>query len=121
MAYRPHGRARVSVRDPKAFAVCDRCSLWYNLSSLKWQLQWSGAQLQNLRILVCERCLDVPQQQLRSLVLPPDPVPVFNPRPENFAEDNNDYRTTQDAAIRTTQDDLPRVTQETGDDLPEVP
>ena len=80
-------------------------------------MQWSGSQLQNLRLLVCDTCLDVPQQQLRSIVLPPDPLPVFNPRPENFAADNNDYRTTQDGQTRVTQDDQPRVTQENGDYL----
>jgi len=26
----------------------------------------------------------VPQQQLRTIVLPPDPVPVMNPRPEQY-------------------------------------
>jgi len=81
MAWRPHGRARVSARDPRAFGICDRCNFQYNLQSLTWQFEWQGAQLQNRRILVCPICLDVPQENLRSIVLPPDPVPVLNPRP----------------------------------------
>lgn len=121
MAWRPHGRARVSARDPKAFAVCDRCSIWTNLNRLSWQFQWSGDRLTDLKILVCNECLDVPQQQLRSIILPPDPLPVFNPRPENFDADNNDYRITQDDMTRITQDAEPRVTQENGDDLEPFP
>lgn len=41
-------------------------------------------QLQNIRILVCSQCLDVPSIQLKTIILPPDPLPVFNPRPEQY-------------------------------------
>lgn len=41
-------------------------------------------QLQNLRILVCDECLDVPAIQLKTIILPPDPLPVLNPRPEAY-------------------------------------
>jgi len=75
-------RASVSRRRPRALAVCDRCGFQYNHDELQWQFQWAGPRLQNLRILVCRSCLDVPQEQLRTIVLPPDPVPVVNPRPE---------------------------------------
>lgn len=40
--------------------------------------------LQNLRILVCRTCLDRPQIQLKTIILPPDPLPVLNPRPELY-------------------------------------
>jgi len=39
--------------------------------------------------LVCKSCLDVPQEQLRTIILPPDPVPISNPRPENYENANN--------------------------------
>lgn len=84
MAWHPSGRARVSARRPEALAVCDRCGLTYNLVDLKWQFQWQGIELQNLRILVCDDCLDRPQIQLRTIILPPDPIPVLNPRPEPY-------------------------------------
>ena len=80
----PHGRASISARSPRALGVCDRCGFLYNLNQLKWQHEWSGVKLQNLRLLVCAGCLDVPQEQLRAIVLPPDPVPVMNPRPEAY-------------------------------------
>ena len=76
------GRARVDPHRPTAFAICDRCSFRYNRTDLSWQFDWRGSQLQNLRILVCDRCLDVPQEQLRSYSPPPDPIPVRNPRPD---------------------------------------
>lgn len=85
MAWHPSGRARVSARQPAALGICERCGLQYNLKDLRWQYQWQGMQLQNLRILVCTRtCLDRPQIQLKTIILPPDPLPVFNPRPENY-------------------------------------
>ena len=74
------GRARVSSKNPQALAVCDRCSMWYNHSDLAWQYDWGGASLINKRILVCQPCNDIPQNQLRAIVLPADPVPVMNPR-----------------------------------------
>lgn len=43
----------------------------------------------SLQILVCRECLDIPQSQLRPIVLPPDPVPIFNPRPEAYTQDDN--------------------------------
>lgn len=82
------GRARVSARRPQAQAVCDRCGMWYNHVDLVWQYDWAGSSLVNKRILVCKRtCLDKPQQQLRAIIIPADPVPIKNPRTEPFNED----------------------------------
>lgn len=79
------GRARTSARSPIAQAVCDRCGLWYSITDTVMQADWRGTALQCLWIRVCKRtCLDVPQQQLRSITLPADPTPVWQPRPENF-------------------------------------
>jgi hypothetical protein len=82
---RPHGRARVDPQSPEAFAVCDRCRMLYNRVDLKWQHQYAGNRLVNIRLLVCGRCLDKPHEFNRPLVLPPDPVPVADPRPDNYA------------------------------------
>lgn len=82
--YNRTGHASVSETRPKAFAVCDRCGFVYNHQDLNWQPQWTGPRLQNLRILVCDSCLDKPQEQLRTLVFPPDPVPIDTPRPEPY-------------------------------------
>jgi hypothetical protein len=92
--WHPTGRAPVSSRFPQAQGTCDRCGGHYALRSLKWQYQFAGVQLQNLRLLVCDRCLDVPQMQLKTIVLPPDPVPVFNPRPEIYVAEVPSYIST---------------------------
>ena len=86
------GRARTSAKAPSAFAVCQRCGIWYNRTSLNFQFRWSGAQLQNTFILVCRSCMDIPTEQLRAITLPADPVPIFYPSVENFDAAENDYR-----------------------------
>lgn len=86
------GRARTSARNPRAFAVCDRCAIWYNHDQLRWQYDWAGASLINKRILVCSTCYDEPQQQLRAIVVPADPMPIINPRVEPYAWDEIDRR-----------------------------
>ena len=83
MAYtNAHGRARVDPRSPQAFAVCDNCGEWVNRVDLRAEQQWMGPELRPTGFLVCDRCLDVPQQQFRTIIMPPDPVPVDQPRPE---------------------------------------
>ena len=83
---RPHGKyARVNPQNPEALGQCSRCSFWYNLVDLQWQMQWAGSRLFNTGVLVCPRCLDIPTEQLRTIVLNPDPPPVLNARVPNFA------------------------------------
>lgn len=87
---RPHGRFSVDPSAPLARGVCDRCNFWFQLRDLQWQWQWAGSRLQNLRILVCKSCLDRPQIQLKSIIIPADPLPVMNPRPGAIlSSDNN--------------------------------
>lgn len=83
------GRARTSMRNPRAHAICDRCGFRYNHDELRFQFDWAGTSLINKQILVCQRCIDKPQQQLRAIILPADPVPIRNPRPEYYDEEEN--------------------------------
>jgi len=135
MAYASQsGRAFTDINNPRAFAVCDRCAIWYNHYQLRWQYDWAGASLINKRILVCSNCYDNPQEQLRAIVLPADPTPIMNARVEPYAWDEVDrrqvsgYDTTnsttgipvQAGPIRVTSlDDEAtedkRVTQQTGE------
>jgi hypothetical protein len=130
MAYASRsGRARTSVSSPNAFAVCDRCGIWYNHSALRWQFDWRGASLMNIRILVCNTCYDAPQQQLRAIVVPADPVPIQNPRIEWLVDSETNVRYTSGQNTvdyftgipvpggdrRITQNDKTRVTQQTGE------
>lgn len=86
---RVHGRAQVDASNPRALGVCDRCGFLYNLDQLRWQFQWVATRLQNIRQLVCDECYDTPQEQLRTVVLPPDPLPVLNARPEYYVAADN--------------------------------
>ena len=95
MPYRPHGR----VDDTQSsWAICDYCGFLYSHKALSWLYQYVGPNLQNQRFLVCKRCLDVPSDQLRPILLPIDPPPVFNARPEEYAADNAGNVTPQQGA-----------------------
>lgn len=126
---RPHGRAKVSTRNPEAFAICDNCGFQYNHSELRWQYEWAGNKLINLKQLVCRRCNDLPNNQLRAIVLPADPMPIMNPRVPNYPLAEIDYRATSGQntidpttgipvpgnTLRITENDDYRVTQQTGE------
>ncbi len=83
MAYADRaGRARVDARNPRGFAVCDGCGEWYNRMNLMAQYDWAGDAMIDLGYRYCRRCLSKPQEQLRTVILPLDPVPIDDPRPE---------------------------------------
>lgn len=106
---RPHGRARVDPSSPRAWGTCDRCGFNHNLENLTYQFQYAGTGLINTRLRVCSRCLDVPSEFLRTIVLPPDPLPVHDPRPEPYTIDETDYRVTEDGDTRITEDGDTRI------------
>lgn len=123
------GRARTSSTSPQAHAICDRCGFRYNHVNLRWQYDWRGASLMNIKLLVCNTCYDEPQEQLRAIVVPADPVPIINPRIQDFAAAESNTRVTsgQDTIdpvtglpvpggnTRITENDDTRVTQQTGE------
>lgn len=130
MAYASRaGRARTNPTNPQAHAICDRCGFRYNHVDLRWQYDWRGASLANIRLLVCNTCYDTPQEQLRAIVVPADPVPIVNPRIQDFvtAETNTRVTSGQNTTdpvtglpvpggnTRITQNDDTRVTQQTGE------
>lgn len=101
MAYASQaGRARTSATNPQAHAICDRCGFRVNHVDLQWQYDWRGATMQNVRILVCNTCYDTPQEQLRAIVVPADPMPIMQPRVQDFVQAETNYQTiTQPATI----------------------
>lgn len=112
------GRARVSARNPRALAVCQRCGEWWNRDQLTFQFDWKGAQLANLYILVCRHCYDVPQEQLRAITLPADPTPIFYPSVEDFVGDSTEYRSVSYPQVTDPTTGIPipsevlRITQD---------
>lgn len=92
MAWRPHPRmAETDASSPRAWGTCARCGFIGNLVNFQWQMQWRGTRLMNTNLLVCEPCVDEPQRQLGTNILPPDPVAVGNARPEQYAIDEVGY------------------------------
>lgn len=72
------------VRKPRPLASCDRCGFIYNRDQLRWQYDWAGLKEMNRGVLVCRKCMDTPQAQLRTIQIPIDPYPIYNPRPGEF-------------------------------------
>jgi hypothetical protein len=126
---RAHGRAKVSTKSPRAFGICDRCGFLYNHEHLRFQFDWAGPTLKNKQMLVCRKCEDEYQEQLRTIVLPADPVPIVNPRTQNYSAAETAVRQTSgqnttdfwtgipipDGDTRVTQNNQTRVTQQTGE------
>ena len=123
------GRARTDPRNPQAHAICDRCGFRYNHVNLRWQFDWRGASLMNIRLLVCDTCYDNPQEQLRAIVVPADPIPINQPRIQDYETSESNTRATSGqntvnpatnipvvrGDTRITQDNKIRVTQQTGE------
>lgn len=86
---RGYSHARISRRYPEALGVCDRCGRTTNHVKLNWQYDWVGPKIQNLRQLVCQTCLDTPFEPNRTIIIPPDPSPILNPRIEQYFLDNS--------------------------------
>lgn len=78
-----YGRATMNPTAPEAIGICDGCGFLYDLVNLRPQYQYAGEGLINTRLRKCPTCLDIPNPQLKVIILPPDPPPVFDPRPEN--------------------------------------
>jgi hypothetical protein len=94
-------RTSVDPDSPRAWATDDQSGFITNHDELRWQYDWAGTQLVNKRLLVHPDFLDLPQRQLGSLVLPPDPVPIMNARPENYPiDEEQDVRVTMDGSVR---------------------
>jgi hypothetical protein len=112
------GRASTSSTNPRAHAICDRCGFRYNFGDLQWQFDYRGTALQNLRILVCSDCADTPQNQLRAIIVPADPTPIINARPQDFVDAETDYRTISAPTVTDPITGIPipgtttRVTQD---------
>lgn len=84
MAWARYSHARISRTNPRALGCCDKCGFDYNLDQLRMQDQWQGPRLVALGSLVCDSCYDIPQINLKTIILPPDPIPMQNPRQDPY-------------------------------------
>lgn len=96
MAWRFHGKVR---NTDSSQGVCDYCSFYYLLCDLQFVYDYAGIGLINKQLRACPRCLDVPQPQLKTIILPADPESVRFPRPNSAVTEqmNGDNPTNWDA------------------------
>ena len=78
-----HGqqRAFANPRNIDPYAICDRCGMLYGHSTMAFQYVYAGNALVKTGLLVCQPCLDIPFQNNRPIKTGPDPVPIKDPRP----------------------------------------
>lgn len=102
-------KVHVDPRDPKGVAMCDGCGFWVSYETLREQVDFRGGWTpEKTGLFVCATCDDVPQPYYQRQVLPPDPVPLRNPRPDPnvpsdsgwgyLTDSNNDIIVTQTGA-----------------------
>lgn len=89
MAWRFHGRYTPDLYAPRGRGICDRCSFVWRLSDLQYQYEFRGDTLSNTRFRVCPPCMDKPYEGRRPIKLPPDPVPLLDPRVEPLLAEEN--------------------------------
>lgn len=109
MAWRFHGKARIDPTRPQAVGVCDRCGFVHNLVDLSYEEDWRGNRIARTGFRVCKTCWAKPAPFLRTIILPPDPVPVKDPRPINYTATRENERVTETDVTRVTEDDATRI------------
>lgn len=67
--------------NPEALGICDYTGFVHLRRDLVKQMEWRGNALEWTGLYVGRDYADVPNEQLRPPILPPDPVPVIEPRP----------------------------------------
>ena len=114
MAKRPHPSGATNNPHDGPWSSCDRCGFIYNLNRLQFQYDFNGGSTPvNLGVLCCSKCLDGLNYQKKLLILPPDPKPIMNTRPEQYVVDETNWLTAEDGTVLTT---------ETGDPItPSIP
>lgn len=78
---RPHGKhVRIDIDAPSALGICDKTGFVHNRRDLVRQMEWRGNALVWTGFYVGRQYADAPNEQLKPPILPPDPVPVMEPR-----------------------------------------
>lgn len=81
MTYFPTGKyVTVDKDNPEAVGICDYSGFVFPRKDLIRQMEWRGNRLVWTGFLVGRPYVDQPNPQLRPPILPPDPIPVINPR-----------------------------------------
>jgi hypothetical protein len=68
------------VNKEGANAFCDRTGFVCKRSDLRKQMRYAGTELVWTGLWVHKDFLDIPNPSMKTIILPPDPVPVEEPR-----------------------------------------
>lgn len=83
MSDRPHGKhVFIDEDNPEALGICDYTGFVHRRIDLVRQMQWRGNAIVWTGLYVGKDYADVPNEQSRPPILPPDPVPILEPRPQ---------------------------------------
>lgn len=78
---------------------------------MSFQYDFAGTSVPiNTQLLRCPKCITPLTWQKKLLVIPPDPPPIFNTRPEPLTVDNTNWLVTDDDDIITTESGDPFTT-----------
>lgn len=78
----PKGKhVTIDINNPDALGRCDYTGFIHNRSDLKKQYEWRGNALVWTGFWVGISYLDEPNEQLRTPIYPPDPIPIRYPKP----------------------------------------
>lgn len=114
----PKGKATVDVNNPQAWGICDRTGFQHNRRDLVKQMEWYGNELLWTGLWVGKTYLDIPNEQNRPLIFPPDPLPIKDPRPQQptvqYWNTPNGFKWNQQTGIpwnewASTQDGIPAL------------
>lgn len=86
------GMAGINARNPRAVGQCDCCGWTYSLQDLRYQMQYAGQKIINTHFRVCPTCYDIPSVRQNPYAIAPDPVPVKDPRLEDYAAESKGSR-----------------------------
>lgn len=87
MSYLPKGKhVRINPENPTALGICDYTGFIFNRDDLVRQMEWRGNALVWTGYYVGRPYADIPNPQLKPPILPPDPVPVKDPRPPHYSD-----------------------------------
>lgn len=93
MTYNYKGKhVTINPNVPQALGICDYSGFVHLRKDLVKQMEYRGNDLVWTGLYVGKDYVDIPNEQNRPPLFPPDPVPVLNPRPQQEQEitwDNN--------------------------------
>ncbi len=72
---------------PDSVAICDVSGMVCNYGDLVRQMEWRGQRLVWTGFMVNKVFADKPDPQQIALVLPPDPIPLFDTRPPQVSSE----------------------------------